>query len=75
MAKCGKSLNGCTAWEIVVSTQIGSIAYIFSLGGPVVDLYLESILIVPIVPSRFGWRHYMLKGERSVELKLEKVWL
>lgn len=54
---------------IVVSTQIGSTAYAFSLGGPVVDPYLDSILIVPIAPFRFGSRAYVLRGDRVVEIK------
>jgi NAD+ kinase len=57
---------------VVVSTQIGSTAYAFSLGGPVVDPYLDSILVVPIAPFRFGWRPYVLKGDRIIELKAKE---
>ncbi|MEM4472920.1 MAG: NAD(+)/NADH kinase [Archaeoglobaceae archaeon] len=56
---------------VVASTQIGSTAYAFSLGGPVVDPYLDSILIVPVAPFRFGWKPYVLRGDRVIEFRSE----
>ncbi|MCS7118608.1 MAG: NAD(+)/NADH kinase [Archaeoglobaceae archaeon] len=57
---------------VIASTQIGSTAYAFSLGGPVIDPYLESIIITPIAPFRFGWRPYVFRGDRIVEFKSRK---
>ncbi|MEM1578655.1 MAG: NAD(+)/NADH kinase [Archaeoglobaceae archaeon] len=54
---------------MIVATQIGSTGYAFSAGGPVVDPYLESIVLVPIAPFRFGWKPFVLDGNRVVELE------
>ncbi len=40
----------CKADGIIVSTPIGSTAYAYAAGGPVIDTELEGLLIVPLVP-------------------------
>lgn len=54
---------------IIVATQIGSTGYAFSAGGPVLDPYLESIVLVPIAPFRFGWKPFVVSGNRVVEIE------
>lgn len=56
---------------VIASTQIGSTAYAFSLGGPVVDPYLDSILIIPIAPFRFGWKPIVIRNDRVVKFESE----
>jgi len=43
-------LWGCKADGVLVSTPIGSTAYAFAAGGPVVDTDLEALLVVPLLP-------------------------
>lgn len=54
---------------IIVATQIGSTAYSFSAGGPLVEPYHSSMLIVPIAPFRFGWKPVVIKIDRVVEVE------
>ena len=54
---------------IIAATQIGSTAYSFSAGGPVVEPYHPSIIIVPIAPFRFGWRPVVVSMDRIVEFE------
>ncbi|MDK2876060.1 MAG: kinase [Archaeoglobaceae archaeon] len=56
---------------IIVATQIGSTAYSFSAGGPVVEPYLASTIIVPLAPFRFGWKPVVVRMERTIELESE----
>ncbi|WP_456329570.1 NAD(+)/NADH kinase [Archaeoglobus sp.] len=58
---------------IVVATQIGSTGYAFSAGGPVVDPYLECMIIVPIAPFRFGWKPFVVDMNRKVEVCVENA--
>lgn len=54
---------------IIAATQIGSTAYSFSAGGPVVEPYHPSIIIVPVAPFRFGWRPFVVRMDRLVEFE------
>lgn len=54
---------------IIAATQIGSTAYSFSAGGPVVEPYLPSMIIVPIAPFRFGWKPVVVRMDRKVEFE------
>lgn len=56
---------------IVIATQIGSTGYAFSAGGPVVDPYLECMIIVPIAPFRFGWKPYVVDMSRKIEISVK----
>lgn len=67
----GEEVDSLRCDGVVASTQIGSTAYAFSLGGPVVDPYLECILIVPIAPFRFGWKPIVIRSDRVVDFESE----
>ncbi|MCS7130694.1 MAG: NAD(+)/NADH kinase [Archaeoglobaceae archaeon] len=54
---------------VIVATQIGSTAYSFSAGGPVVEPYHASMIIVPVAPFRFGWKPIVIGIDRVVELE------
>lgn len=54
---------------VIVATQIGSTAYSFSAGGPVIEPYLASAIIVPLAPFRFGWKPVVVRMERKIELE------
>lgn len=69
----GEEIDSLRCDGIIASTQIGSTAYAFSLGGPVVDPYLDSILIIPIAPFRFGWKPIVIRGDRVVEFESESA--
>jgi|GEM_PF-1077902 len=43
-------LWSCKADGVLISTPVGSTAYAFAAGGPVIDTDLEAILIVPLLP-------------------------
>jgi len=43
-------LWNCKADGVLISTPVGSTAYAFAAGGPVVDTDLEAMLIVPLLP-------------------------
>ncbi|WP_202318777.1 NAD(+)/NADH kinase [Archaeoglobus neptunius] len=58
---------------MIVATQIGSTGYAFSAGGPVVDPYLDSIIIVPIAPFRFGWKPFVVSMNRKIEISIEEA--
>ena len=58
---------------IIVATQIGSTGYAFSAGGPVVDPYLNLIIVVPIAPFRFGWKPYVFGPERKLSVEVENA--
>jgi len=56
---------------MIVSTQIGSTGYAFSSGGPIIDPYLESIQVIPLAPFRFGWKPWIVRSDRVIELESE----
>ena len=58
---------------IIVATQIGSTGYAFSAGGPVVDPYLDCIIIVPIAPFRYGWKPFVVDINREIEISAENA--
>jgi len=55
---------------IIISTPIGSTAYSLSSGGPVVDPYLNSILIVPVSPFKLGWKPWVVSSERKITVEV-----
>ena len=57
---------------ILLATPIGSTAYALSSGGPIIDPYLESILIVPVAPFRLGWKPWVIKHDRRIEIKVSR---
>lgn len=54
---------------IIVATQIGSTAYSFSAGGPIVEPYHNSLIIVPLAPFRFGWKPVVTRMDRIIEVE------
>ncbi len=57
---------------MLVSTPVGSTAYALSTGGPIIDPYLSSILIVPVAPFKLGWKPWVVREERTVRLEFDK---
>jgi len=55
---------------MLFSTPVGSTAYALSTGGPIVDPYLSSILIVPVAPFKLGWKPWVVSADRTVEIEL-----
>lgn len=55
---------------MLFSTSLGSTAYALSSGGPVIDPYLESILVVPIAPFKIGWKPWVLDIDRIIGVEL-----
>ncbi|ADB58585.1 NAD(+)/NADH kinase [Archaeoglobus profundus] len=57
---------------MLVSTPIGSTAYALSTGGPIIDPYLNSILIVPVAPFKLGWKPWVVKDDRVIRLEFDR---
>jgi len=57
---------------VLVSTPLGSTAYALSTGGPIIDPYLNSILIVPVAPFKLGWKPWVVRDERKIKLEFDK---
>ncbi len=56
---------------MLVSTPIGSTAYALSTGGPIIDPYIESILIVPVAPFKLGWKPWVVSADRKIRAKVD----
>jgi len=57
---------------IVVSTPLGSSAYVLSAGGPLVDVELDSITVAPIAPSQLFVRPVVLSPSRTVTVRVSR---
>ncbi len=57
---------------MLFATPIGSTAYALSSGGPIIDPYLQSILIVPVAPFRLGWKPWVIKHDRRIEIEVSR---
>ena len=57
---------------IIISTSLGSTAYNYSAGGPIVQNSLESIIITPISPFSKFPRSIVLDGESKIEITVKK---
>ncbi|MEM1645748.1 MAG: NAD(+)/NADH kinase [Ignisphaera sp.] len=53
---------------VIVSTPVGSTAYTFSAGGPVVDVDLEAIVITPLAPLQPNARPVVLSPQKVIEV-------
>ncbi len=69
----GEEIDSLRCDGYIVSTQIGSTGYAFSAGGPVVEPYLDCLILIPIAPFRFGWKPYLLRINRRVEIEAENA--
>ncbi len=56
---------------MLFSTPIGSTAYALSTGGPIIDPYIECILIVPVAPFKLGWKPWVIGADKEIEVKLD----
>ncbi len=56
---------------VLVSTPIGSTAYALSTGGPIVDPYMECILLVPVAPFKLGWKPWVISPLRAVKIEVK----
>ncbi len=57
--------------SVIVASQIGSTGYSFSVGGPIVEPYLQAMVISAVAPFRIGWRPLVLKMDRKVKIVAE----
>ena len=56
---------------VLLSTPIGSTAYALSTGGPIIDPYVESILMVPVAPFKLGWKPWVVSSSRTVRIEID----
>lgn len=54
----------------LVSSTIGSTAYVLSLGGPLVDPHLESVITIVLNPLMLGVRPMILPSSSEVEISI-----
>jgi len=72
IAKAGSKLLEVEADGLIISTPIGSTAYSYSAGGPVVDDELDAVIITAVCPiSSFRSMVLPLSRKISVDLKSE----
>ena len=57
---------------IIISTSLGSTAYNYSAGGPIVQTSLNSIIITPISPFTKFPRSIVLDKKSSIKIKVSK---
>lgn len=69
----GVSVEKIRCDGFVISTQIGSTGYAFSAGGPVVEPYLDCLILIPIAPFRFGWKPYVVRIGRKIEIEAKNA--
>ncbi|RQD80805.1 MAG: NAD(+) kinase [Methanocalculus sp. MSAO_Arc2] len=56
---------------IIISTPTGSTAYAMSAGGPIVDPWIDGVLIVPLAPYMLSSRPHLISADRKIEIRLE----
>ncbi len=54
---------------VIVATPLGSSAYSLSAGGPIIDVDLESIVIVPLAPIQFNAKPIVIPPSKVVEIR------
>ena len=57
---------------MLFSTPIGSTAYALATGGPIIDPYLNSILIIPIAPFKLAWKPWVINPKRKIDVELHR---
>lgn len=57
---------------VLVASNIGSTAYVVSLGGPLVDPYVQCLIVVVLNPLRLGVRPIILPANSKVEILLSR---
>lgn len=62
---------------VIVATPVGSTAYTFSAGGPVVDADVDALIVTPLAPLQTNAKPVVLSSRRVVEVinvsELEKT--
>lgn len=53
---------------VIVSTPLGSTAYAFSAGGPIVDADMEAIIVAPLAPMQTNAKPVVLSPKRTIEV-------
>ena len=66
----GEHLYSIDGDGVIVATPLGSSAYVLSAGGPIVDVDLESIVVVPLAPIQFNAKPVVLSSNKTVEVKI-----
>jgi NAD+ kinase len=56
---------------IIIGTPTGSTAYAMSAGGPIIDPWIDGVLIVPLAPYMLSSRPHLISTERTIEIRLE----
>jgi NAD+ kinase len=67
----GAEIENLRGDGMLFSTPIGSTAYALSTGGPIIDPYLQSILITPVAPFKLGWKPWVINADRTIEVVLQ----
>ena len=57
---------------MLFSTPMGSTAYALATGGPIIDPYLDSILIIPVAPFKLAWKPWVVNATRKIEVELHR---
>ncbi|MEM3967022.1 MAG: NAD(+)/NADH kinase [Ignisphaera sp.] len=65
----GEYIYGIDGDGVIVATPLGSSAYALSAGGPIIDVDLESIIIVPLAPIQFNAKPIVLPPSKVVEVR------
>jgi NAD+ kinase len=60
---------------IIVATPVGSTAYTFSAGGPVVDEDLDALILTPLAPLQTNAKPVVLSSKRVVEVVHLSDWV
>ncbi|MCQ1537799.1 NAD(+)/NADH kinase [Methanocalculus taiwanensis] len=58
---------------IILSTPTGSTAYAMSAGGPIVDPWIDGVLVVPLAPYMLSSRPHIISTDRQIEIHLEST--
>ncbi len=58
---------------IILSTPTGSTAYAMSGGGPIVDPWIDGVLVVPLAPYMLSSRPHIISTDRKIEIRLEST--
>lgn len=58
---------------VLISTPTGSTGYAMSAGGPIVDPWIESFLIVPIAPYYLSSRPHIVSSRRRISVELDST--
>ncbi len=55
---------------VIVATPIGSSAYALAAGGPVVDVELQGLVVVPLAAMQFNAKPVVLSSKRKIAIRI-----